>query len=217
MIYEIISTGSNGNAVVINKRILIDCGVPFKKLTDVYKELSIVLLTHIHSDHFNRRTIKKLAADRPTLRFACGGWLVPDVVKCGVEKRNIDVVESGKMYDYKSFKICPITLYHDVENIWYRVFMNGEKLIYATDTYTLDGITAKNYDLYMIEANYTDEELKQRLTEKHRNGDYAYEERVPHTHLSKSQADNFIIENGGTLANFVYLHMHGGGNNDGNG
>ena len=95
--------------------------------------------------------------------------------------------------------------------------MNGEKLIYATDTYTLDGITAKNYDLYMIEANYTDEELKQRLTEKHRNGDYAYEERVPHTHLSKSQADNFIIENGGTLANFVYLHMHGGGNNDGNG
>lgn len=213
MKYKIISTGSCGNAVVINNRILIDCGVPFKKLIDVYKNISIVLLTHIHNDHFNRRTIKRLASERPALRFACGGWLVPDVVKCGVSRRNIDVVESGKVYDYKAFKICPITLYHDVENIGYRVFMNDEKLIYATDTYTLEGITAKNYDLYMIEANYSDEELKQRLISKRKNGDYVYEERVPYTHLSKNQADNFIIENGGTLANFVYLHMHGGGNN----
>ena len=117
MIYDIISTGSKGNAVVINDKILIDCGVPFKKLSRVYESLSIVLLTHKHTDHFNKRTIKKLAEERPTLRFACGKWLVPDVVKCGVKKRNIDVVESGKIYDYKAFKISPFTLYHDVENI----------------------------------------------------------------------------------------------------
>ena len=120
------------------------------------------------------------------------------------------MVESGKIYDYKAFKISPFTLYHDVENIGWRIFSGGEKAIYATDTKTLDGITAKDYDLYLIEANYTDEELKQRLIEKHRNGDFAYEDRVPLTHLSKRQADNFIIENGGVNANFVYLHMHGG-------
>ena len=166
MIYDIISTGSKGNAVVINNKILIDCGVPLKKLKDVYEGLSIVLLTHKHADHFNKRTIKKLAEERPTLRFACGKQLVPDVVKCGVKKRNIDVVESGKIYDYKAFKISPFTLYHDVENIGWRIFSGGEKAIYATDTKTLDGITAKDYDLYLIEANYTDEELKQRLIEK---------------------------------------------------
>lgn len=214
MIYDIISTGSKGNAVVINNKILIDCGVPLKKLKDVYEGLSIVLFTHKHADHFNKRTIKKLAEERPTLRFACGKQLVPDVVKCGVKKRNIDVVESGKIYDYKAFKISPFTLYHDVENIGWRIFSGGEKAIYATDTKTLDGITAKDYDLYLIEANYTDEELKQRLIEKHRNGDFAYEDRVPLTHLSKKQADNFIIENGGVNANFVYLHMHGGSIDD---
>ena len=138
MIYDIISTGSKGNAVVINYKILIDCGVPFKKLSRVYESLSIVLLTHKHTDHFNKRTIKKLAEERPTLRFACGKWLVPDVVKCGVKKRNIDVVESGKIYDYKSFKIIPFTLYHDVENIGWRIFSGSEKAIYATDTKTLD-------------------------------------------------------------------------------
>lgn len=214
MTYNVISTGSKGNAVVINDRILIDCGVPLKKLKDVYEGLSIVLLTHKHADHFNKRTIKKLAGDRPTLRFACGKQLVTDVVKCGVKKSNIDVVESGKIYDYKAFKISPFTLYHDVENIGWRIFSGGEKAIYATDTKTLDGITAKDYDLYLIEANYTDEELKQRLIEKHRNGDFAYEDRVPLTHLSKKQADNFIIENGGVNANFVYLHMHGGSIDD---
>ena len=49
MEYEIISTGSHGNAVVLNKHILIDVGVSFKALKNVYKDLKLVLLTHIHS------------------------------------------------------------------------------------------------------------------------------------------------------------------------
>ena len=49
MEYEIISTGSQGNAVVLEKYILIDVGVSFKALRKVYKSLKLVLLTHIHS------------------------------------------------------------------------------------------------------------------------------------------------------------------------
>lgn len=49
MEYDIIATGSRGNAVVINNNILIDVGVPFKSLENFYKNLKIVLLTHIHS------------------------------------------------------------------------------------------------------------------------------------------------------------------------
>ena len=69
MNYNIISTGSQGNAVVVDEIILIDCGVSFKALKDVYKKLQIVLLTHIHADHFKRSTIKRLAKQRPTLRL----------------------------------------------------------------------------------------------------------------------------------------------------
>ncbi len=68
MIYDVISTGSKGNAVIIDN-ILIDCGVPFNKLTQAYKKLQLVLLTHKHSDHFRPSTIKRLAAERPTLRL----------------------------------------------------------------------------------------------------------------------------------------------------
>lgn len=46
--YNIIATGSKGNAVVIDQKILIDCGVSFKALSKVYRALKLVLLTHIH-------------------------------------------------------------------------------------------------------------------------------------------------------------------------
>ena len=71
MNYKIISSCSTGNAVTIKGIILIDCGVTFKRLEKYYKNLKLVLLTHIHSDHFKKETIKRLAQERPTLRFAC--------------------------------------------------------------------------------------------------------------------------------------------------
>lgn len=46
MEYKIISTGSKGNAVVVDGCILIDCGVPFRRLESVYRDLDAVLLTH---------------------------------------------------------------------------------------------------------------------------------------------------------------------------
>ena len=105
--YNIIATGSTGNAVKIND-ILIDCGVSFKKLKDVYKHIKLVLLTHEHSDHFRPSTIRKLAAERPTLRFGCCRWMVPKLIECGVSPTQIDVYDIGKRYDYKVFALSPI-------------------------------------------------------------------------------------------------------------
>ena len=49
MKYEVLATGSKGNACVLNEHVLIDAGVTFKTLKNVYKDLKLVLLTHIHS------------------------------------------------------------------------------------------------------------------------------------------------------------------------
>lgn len=208
MNYNIISTGSKGNAVVVNNHILIDCGVPFKALKDVYKDLQIVLLTHIHTDHFKQKTLKRLVEKRPTLRFGCCEWLVNDLVESGVPKQSIDVLEIGKIYDYKAFKVSPIKLYHNVPNCGYRVFANGEKAIYATDTEHLQGITAKDYDLYMIEANYTDEDLQERINTKLEAGEYCYELNVASRHLSHEQASEWLMANMGEKSDYVFLHAH---------
>lgn len=208
MNYNIISTGSQGNAVVLNDYILIDCGVTFKSLQKVYKDLKIVLLTHIHGDHFNKTTITKLAKERPTLRFACCEWLVAHLVACNVSKRNIDVLSVGSLYNYGLFKLSPIKLYHDVPNAGYRIFIGDKKALYATDTGHLQGISAKDYDLYMIEANYEDTELQERIRAKQETGEYCYELKVASRHLSKEQADAFLLENMGTHSEYVYLHGH---------
>lgn len=208
MNYNIISTGSKGNAVVVNNHILIDCGVPFKALKDVYKDFQIVLLTHIHADHFKPKTLKRLAEERPTLRFGCCEWLVGDLVNAGVDKKQIDVYGIGKIYDYKAFKVSPIKLYHNVPNCGYRVFANGEKAIYATDTSHMLGIKAKGYNLYMIEANYTDEDLQERINAKLETGEYCYELNVASRHLSHEQASEWLMENMDEKSEYVFLHAH---------
>lgn len=55
MNYKIISSCSTGNATIIKDIILIDCGVTFKKLEKYYKQIKIVLLTHIHRRSFQKR------------------------------------------------------------------------------------------------------------------------------------------------------------------
>lgn len=208
MIYNIISTGSQGNAIVLNSSILIDCGVSFRALSEVRKGLKIVLLTHIHSDHFNKTTIRRLAAERPTLRFACCEWMLPELLACGVSERNIDLLKIGKMYNYGAFKVSPVKLYHDVDNCGWRVFAGEEKAIYMTDTVTLEGISAKNYDLYLVEANYNEPDIQERIRAKEEAGQYVYEYRVLKTHLSKEKADKWLLENVGENSEYVYIHQH---------
>lgn len=206
--YNIIATGSKGNAVIINNSILIDCGVPFKSLLPYYKELKLVLLTHIHSDHFNKATLKRLAKERPTLRFCCGDYLVSALVDCEVQKKNIDVVNYNQGINYGNYNIEPFELSHNVKNRGYRLLLPQGKLFYATDTNTLQGITAKNYDLYMIEANFEDAEINNKISEKEYKGEFAYEVQAMQNHLSKAKADEWLLNNMGENSRYVYLHEH---------
>ena len=211
MKYKIISTGSKGNAVILNDEILIDCGVSYKAIKPYVKGLKLVLLTHKHSDHFKPETIRKLAAERPSLRFGCGMWLLSSVTACGVPKWRTDVYTPNVKNRYTDdLWLIMIPLTHNVPNCGYKIFINGEKLFYATDTSSLDNIEAKNYDYYFIEANYEDNEIQQRIKEKEEKGVYAYERQVLNNHLSKQKADDFIIRNAGINSQFIYLHTHGG-------
>lgn len=203
MNYKILNSGSDGNCTIVNNIIAIDMGVSYKRLASHVKNLQLVLLTHIHSDHFNKATIKRLAQNRPTLRFGCCKWLVQDLIDCGVNKKNIDVFEIGKKYDYGLFQIIAVKLYHDVPQCGYRLFMNGKKLIYATDTRTLDGIIAKDYDVYLVEGNYENEE---ELHERAYN--IEYESRVKNTHLSRKYTTKWLLENMNDNSVYEFMHQH---------
>lgn len=217
MTYNVISTGSKGNAVVINDRILIDCGVPYRLLEPVAKALKLVLLTHVHGDHFKPQTVRRLHRERPALRFGCCAWMAGPLLAAGVDKRAIDLYSfagdrcefESAWYQYDYFvAVKPEHLTHNVPNCGYHITMNDERLFYATDTGTLDGIEAKGYDLYLIEANHTREELEERLAAKRAAGEFAYELAAAANHLSREQAENWIYQNIGPNGRYVFLHQH---------
>lgn len=153
MIYEIIQSGSNGNAVVYNDDIMVDCGVPFSKIKPYYKNIKLLLLTHIHSDHFNKSTIKTLAQLRPTLKFVCCEWLVKDLLECDVPKKNIIILSLERTFDFGKYLITPFYAKHDVLNCGYKITIvkNFYKIFHVTDVNSLENIEAKDYDLYCIE------------------------------------------------------------------
>ena len=217
MRYEILATGSTGNCVIINDTIAIDMGVPYKTIEPYLGKLQLVLLTHLHSDHFNPRTIRRMAYEKPSLRFGCCVWMVPYLLKKddkgrpAVKPTQIDVFEPDKWGQYNGaikLLISPIKLTHNVANCGWKIFHGGEAAIYATDTGTLDGIEAKGYDLYMIEANHTRAELEARLAEKEANGEYAYERRAAENHLSYEQAVEWLTANMGPNSLWVPMHGH---------
>jgi len=200
---KVINSGSEGNAVIYDKTIMVDCGVTLKALNEVKRSLKIVLLTHQHGDHLKLRTLQRLQTERPTLRIACADFLLERLDGL----TNIDVLQVGKLYDYGAFKVSPVKLYHDVPNVGWRIFLNsGQKIFHATDTAHLEGITAKGYDLYAIEHNYCEEYIQQAIEEARANGEYTHAYGNINTHLSIQQARAFIEANRKESSEVLELH-----------
>lgn len=91
----------------------------------------------------------------------------------------------------------------------YKLKLGKNKLIYATDTNSLEHITAKNYDYYFVEGNYEDEEeLHNRAVNEF------YESRVKKTHLSKVKATDWLMKNMGNNSKYIFMHEHKERNDD---
>lgn len=200
--YKVIATGSEGNAVIYQERILVDAGVPYAKIKPYEKSLQVVLLTHEHKDHINKATLQKLSFERPGLRFAACEWMAPHLE--GI--RNVDILQIGVVYNYGSFQVSPVKLYHDVPNAGWRIFADGKKIFHATDTAHLEGITASGYDLYAIEHNYDEETVHDIIAAKEARGEYAHQRGSINSHLSEQAAKDFIFCNRAEYSQVLRLH-----------
>lgn len=216
----ILGSGSTGNGTILYDCIQIDCGLPFIRIAPYLKEIQLILLTHRHSDHFNESTVRKIHAMRPTLRFACCEWMVPLLIGAGVDAKNIDVLTPERSYDYGKFAVEPFPISHDVPNCGWKIFWRKntsnfsrlnhyglEKVFYATDACNLTGIHAEDFDLYMIECNHGEEEIRERIAAKEAAGEYAYEVNAARNHLSWEQAMAWLAENGPN-GQFIPMHQH---------
>lgn len=208
MTYEIIASGSSGNCLILNDIIALDIGVAWKQVAPYAKDLRLVFVSHGHGDHIKPSTAYKLYAERPTIRFSGGSFMANDFIRAGIPARNIDVLEPNTRYDYGVFQVEAFPLVHDVLNMGLKIWMNGERALYAVDTGTLDMVDASGFDMFLLEANHTRSEIESRIADKHARGEFPYEYRAAQNHLSYEQAMDWLARNAGPNSRYVLLHQH---------
>ena len=207
MKYEVIESGSSGNCIVIDGFFMIDCGLSYRKIKDKLKNIKLIFISHSHQDHLNKTTIRQIAYEKPTIKFAVGSTdLINVLLDCGVRSGNIFALISNKWYDLGMLKVRLEPLEHDVPNHLCKFEIRNKKGIYIVDTNTVDNVIAKDYDLYLIEANYMDEVLEKHKQELDENHEFDHLYRVERVHLSFAQANDFLIENMGKDSIYEYIH-----------
>lgn len=209
MEYKIIKSGSSGNAILLENGILLDCGVPLKMFGNQdLKKIKAVFISHEHHDHMNLSTLKRIHELRPTVRFIVGFWLKQYLLSAGIKNANIDIVEHNKVYDYGLWKIIPVILIHDVKNYGIKIIdkQKRQKIFYAVDTNRIDHITAKNYNLYLVEGNYDEDKIEENIKRDMEQGYYSYGIRVKETHLSIQKTSEWLMENMGNQSEYKFIH-----------
>ena len=207
MKYEIINSGSDGNAIIINDFFLLDCGISYRRLKKYIRNIKVMFISHSHQDHLNTTTIKKIAYEKPTIKYVVGSIdLINKLLECDVNSTNIYALNSNKWYDLGMIKIKLESIFHDVPNHLCKFQIKDKKGIYIIDCNSVDNVIAKDYDLYLIEANYMKDVLEQHKQELDANGEYDHLYRVENVHLSFEQANSFLIENMGSNSVYEYIH-----------
>lgn len=163
--YNVIATGSTGNAVRIGS-IMIDCGIPFKKMkADLYK-CNTLLITHAHSDHVKESTLTRIYSEFPRIET----YANPDVAY----RFRINHVITTKPFDVKmkrtKIHVIPMEGVHDVPVSYFILQMDDKNIIYSTDNILLENRGLK-FDYLFLESNY-DETLLRETAKKYRRRGY---------------------------------------------
>lgn len=154
--YEIISTGSRGNCVLIND-IMIDVGVPFNKIKNLLYDVNVLLLTHIHGDHIKSSTLKQIVMMFPHIDIY-GNYEVCQYYR----EYPIKVINTGVPFlTQNNILIEAFPLVHDVVTTGYTWNVNDQSIIYATDTSSMDYAPKdRQYDYFFLESNYDEKKLE---------------------------------------------------------
>lgn len=196
MFYEIISSGSKGNCVIIND-VMVDCGVPFKKIDDYMYDIKYLILTHIHSDHVKSTTLASIKKLFPKIKII-GNYEVHHMF--GVDL----IANEGFEVMTDDYAFLPFECEHDVVTHGFTWQYGGKYIIYATDTATMEHAPDLHYDYIFIESNHDERKLE--LAANNVKGSYN-----PYLsgkrHLSTQQAKTFYYTHRRNRdSHFIELH-----------
>lgn len=205
---NIVSSGSAGNAVLYyDNELLIDTGVAYKSLEEYLPQVKLILLTHIHGDHFNPATIRTICARHPKIFWVVPHYLKQEFLQLIKPHTKYLTVRENRTYKAGSYKIEVAPLYHDVPNVGYMIEKNNYKIVHATDTNIIRHVVAREYDLYAIECNFDEELMADLIKDELYKDTYTYQLRAKENHLSLQKTLAWYHAMRGENSRLVPLHI----------
>lgn len=164
MNYEIISSGSVGNAVKLTLpngvKMMIDCGISYKTLKTHMEDVQILFVSHRHADHLNMGAYNQTCKNFPWIK-RIGNTDVNQTVISKRKKPLHYVVDAGQTIVVEGVKLHFICSPHDdTPNLGLIGECDDFTFLYATDlntTYHYEEFLREHglkIDLLLLEANY---------------------------------------------------------------
>lgn len=212
---HVIGSSSKGNGYVLtngNETLVIEAGCHYRKVKEAINfnvaSIQAVLVSHSHSDHaayvreYTNEGLKVIASpdvaevyEIPSLQLLIYSSIKPSVLRAG------------------RFQILPFHVVHDVPCYGFLIqHPDCGKIVFITDTH-FSPARFKGINHYIIEANYSEAILEQRLRDGKIN--YAYYERVLRSHMSLETTIKLLKANDLTQTQSITLiHLSDGNSNE---
>ena len=177
MNFKSFASSSHGNAYSVDDgdtRILIECGIAYKKLQKLagfsLSEFKACLLTHCHNDHSH--CAKNLIERGMDVYMSYG-------TAEALELEQAQIIEAMEQFNVGTLDIVPFAVFHDAKEplgFLIKSRVDGDVLAFATDTvnlrYRFPGLNIlaieANYDRTILErSEKLPDKTKDRITKSH--------------------------------------------------
>lgn len=172
---RILATGSSGNSVLIDNRVVVDLGLTIKNYKSYgFENIEAVIITHPHGDHMKLPLVRHLLKEGMTM------YLPALVISAIVSENKVDVpslINSGQiivMESQQTFHIGDISVtphpqkHYDIVNYALVMEKGDKRLLYATDLDTVEpsdiGVGLLDlgiFDVILLEGNYDEIYLRE--------------------------------------------------------
>lgn len=150
--YEIIGSGSSGNCVVI-ENLMIDVGLPYKKVEPHLHKVDYLFITHKHGDHLNKSTYNRIRKMYPNIK-TISNYEVAELVK-------VDLVTGERKIKLRGNHIIhPFEVPHNVVTYGLTGKVNGIDYIYVTDSAGTKEWRKGKYDYLFLESNHDKKKMR---------------------------------------------------------
>ncbi len=149
-------SGSSGNLYSIqdgDKKLMIECGLPMKKIMNYLSlDVSGCLLSHYHNDHSK--------AAKQVMKYGIDLYCTKETAEVlKLSGSRLKVIEADKDFDVDGFRVLSFQTNHDTPGaVGFLIDTGSDRVLFASDTgslpYRFPGL---NY--IMIECNYSEDSI----------------------------------------------------------